>query len=261
MSYEDQVFAQAIKSVTESRCQIQETAEDIRRAISVACVLCPPLYLMLELFDTGILGENLTNIYRQVDEMLDAPGSPQALRAVGDAWSTAVGGVAGELSGLLRKEVLETDNQWQGRAADAYAEAVTLMGEALSSIKDIAYTLQESLTDIASALTNFWTNMAAMLASCLVTLVTAAISCLVIMNIPGVVSFLCAFLAAFVNFFTQARRELTTLITLAQQRQGQLLRNVSGHKPFVRGLWPAAVTEKMADASVLDGDGSDWLPK
>ena len=30
---------------------------------------------------------------------------------------------------------------------------------------------------------------------------------------------------------------------------------------FTNGDWPSAVTDKMSDASVKDGDGSDWTVK
>lgn len=197
-------------------------------------------------------------VFDEVTKLFSERGSASALRAAGESWNEQVGHRASTQAGLLIKEALETDNEWTGDAADRYGEAVTAQGKALTQVKTITETLQTTLNEIASALTVFWWGIAIAFSSYVILMIPCIIGAgSVVGTIPALGAAL-GFSAAFLGgVLTLSNNFANTL----EEKKAKFEQQATMDGQFADGEWPSAVADKMSDASVRDGDKSDWTPK
>jgi uncharacterized protein YukE len=200
----------------------------------------------------------VTEVFNEITKLFSERGSASALRTAGESWNTQVGHRASTQAGLLAKEALETDNKWTGDAADRYGEAVTAQGKALTQIKAITDNLQTTMNEIASALTAFWTGIAV----CFGVYVALMIGCIigaatVISTIPSLIAAL-GFSVAFLERITTLS---TNFANTLDEKKAKIEQQSTMDGQFANGNWPSAVADQMSDASVKDGDKSDWTPK
>jgi len=200
----------------------------------------------------------VSQVFDDMRQLITERGSASAIRTAAESWNTDVGGRASTQAGLLTKEALETDNEWTGDAADRYGEAVTSQGRALTQIKTITDTLQTTLNEIATALKVYWVAIAiafgtyvALMIGCIIGAAT------VVATVPSLLAalgFSLTFLGAVATFSTNFANTL-------DEKKAKIDQQTTMDGAFANGTWPPAAADQMSDASVRDGDKSDWTPK
>ncbi len=197
-------------------------------------------------------------VFDEITKLFSERGSASALRAAGQSWNEQVGYRASTQAGLLVKEALETDNEWTGDAADRYGEAVTAQGKALTQIKTITETLQTTLNEIASALTVFWIGIAVAFGGYVALMIGCIIgACTVVGTIPSLIAAL-GFSVAFLSAVATLSNNFANTL---EEKKAKVAQQATMDGQFANGNWPPAVADKISDASVRDGDKSDWTPK
>ncbi|MGH3934444.1 MAG: WXG100 family type VII secretion target [Pseudonocardiaceae bacterium] len=200
----------------------------------------------------------VAEVFDEITKLFNERGSASALRTAGESWNEQVGRRASTQAGLLTKEALETDNEWTGDAADRYGEAVTAQGKALTQIKTITDNLQTTLNEIASALRAFWIGIAVAFGA----YVASMIGCIIgAATVVGTIPSLIAALGFSVTFLGAVATLSNNFANSLDEKKAKLEQQSTMDGQFVNGNWPHAVADKMSDASVRDGDKSDWTPK
>lgn len=200
----------------------------------------------------------VAEIFDEITKLFSERGSATALRAAGESWNEQVGHRASTQTGLLTKEALETDNEWTGDAADRYGEAVTAQGKALTQIKAITEILQTTLNEIASALKVFWVGIAIAFGTYVALMIGCIIgACTVVGTIPSLLAAL-GFSVAFLSAVATLSNNFANTL---DEKKAKLEQQATMDGQFANGDWPSAVADKLSDASVRDGDNSDWTPK
>lgn len=175
-------------------------------------------------------------------------GSSDALRTAGESWNTDIGGRASTQAGLLAPEQLKTDNEWQGKAADSYKDAITSQNKALASVKTLSENVQNALNEVANALDSFWNGLLA----AVLTYVGAMVLCIigaatVVAAIPSIAAAVTASIAVIVATINLT----TTFVNSLQTQRGKLEQIGTTDSAFANGQWPPATT----------GDNKGWKPK
>jgi uncharacterized protein YukE len=200
----------------------------------------------------------VSEVFDEITKVFTERGSASALRTAADSWNEQIGHRASTQAGLLVKEQLDTDNEWTGDAADRYGEAVTSQNKALTQIKTITETLQTTLNEIASALKVFWVGIAIAFGTYVALMIGCIIgACTVVATVPSLLAALGFSVAFLASVATLSNNFANTL----EEKKAKLDQQSTMDGQFANGSWPSAVADKMSDASVKDGDKSDWTPK
>jgi uncharacterized protein YukE len=202
----------------------------------------------------------------KVSEALDkcakfyqTPGDPSGIRTTAESWTNNVGKAANDQAGILVKEQLDTDNSWTGAAADRYGEAVTSQNKALAGAKLLTDNVNQTLNEIASAIATFWVSFGTAIATYVIAAGIAVAACC---TGVGAAAGIPAFIIATGAFITASIMFANNFNNTLSDKKGKLDQLVPTGAPFgSNGSWPPAASDKMADATVGDGDGSDWTPK
>jgi hypothetical protein len=144
-----------------------------------------------------------------------------------------------------------------GVAADAYRSSLPAQHAALLAIKATGDDVDAALTDLANALTTFWAEISVALANLVAALFAAAVSAATAVGAPTAVAFALAALGIFAAAAKSTVSALTAVATNAASRAAQLERRLSNDAAFPAGGWPRSTTA-LTDASVADGDDTDW---
>ncbi|MGF1662622.1 MAG: hypothetical protein ACFCVG_09160 [Kineosporiaceae bacterium] len=235
--------AQLLAEIDEVIRRIEATVEDLRRAIDVGLQLLPPFLdhvrgMVLRGWErfVGFLGE----LWNQLREMLENPGSPSTLSGVADEWTTAVGGPVSAQIGYSQAGQLLTDDRWEGLAADAYRQNLPVQKAALGDVSSILVEgLRSALDKVTTAIWVFWgillTGLAALVAAIIGALATSA----TVIGLPagpfiaagGVLALLAAIRAG--HWKLEADATSANLDLLAAQ---------NNNSAYPGGRWPEAVT-------------------
>lgn len=200
----------------------------------------------------------VTEVFNEITKLFIERGSESALRTAGESWNEQVGHRTSTQAGLLTKEALEVDNKWTGDAAERYAEAVTAQGRALTQIKIITDTLQTTLNEIASGLHSFWTGIIVAF-GIYVSLMALCIwgACTVVGAVPSLIAALTLSLSL-LEIISKLSNDFANTL---EEKKAKIEQQATMDGQFANGDWPSAVANEMSDASVRDGDKSDWTPK
>ncbi len=254
----DTAFEEACNKVDDLLQKLTDAWNDIVDGVNHVLSILPGFLEGLVKDAFNKVAAKVTQVFDDMQQLITERGSASAIRTAAASWNTEVGGRASTQAGLLTKEALETDNEWTGDAADRYGEAVTSQGRALTQIKTITDTLQTTLNEIASALKVFWVGIAIALG----TYVALMIGCIigaatVVATVPSLLAalgFSVAFLGAVVTLGNNFGNTL-------DEKKAKIDQQTTMDGSFANGTWPAATADQMSDASVRDGDKSDWTPK
>lgn len=255
---QDTVFEEAFKRVGELVEKLKGAWDDITDGVNTVLGWLPG-------FLEGPIKSAFNKCAAKVSEVLDQvatfyqnPGSASAIRTAADGWNQQVGAKASTQAGLLVKEQLDTDNEWTGDAADRYGEAVTAQNKALTQVKTVTENLQNTLNEIASAVRTFWVQIGIAFAS----YIALMVGCIVgVCTVVGAVPSLLAALGFSVTFIGTSITFANNFANALDEKKGKLEQQSTMDGQFANGEWPPSASDKMADASVNDGDKSDWTPK
>jgi hypothetical protein len=171
-------------------------------------------------------------------EVLANPGSPTRIRAAANAWTTLVGGPVSGRVAFADAGLLETDDTWNGTAADAYRESLPLQKTALQAIKaSIADRTSNALDHVAELIYAFWGTVVAALIALAAGLLGALMASGTVFGLPAA-----PFIA--VAAVTAATASLLTGMMLldhqCQSAATTLQQVLADNTPFPDGLWPPA---------------------
>jgi hypothetical protein len=245
---------------------------DIRCALDQAASLVDELIATVEavligLPDTDTTGPrtDLAELRRRFDDavgrldhLLATAGDTTVLRRTGAAWVGRVGATTSRLTGVAALNVTRVDDHWTGLAADAYRNTLPAQQAALSAITFTSHEIDATLNDLASAIVRFWVSIGTACVGLVVTLAGALGSAATVVGAPLATGIALAGVGALVTAGSAAIATLTDITTGAAARSAQLERRLATDTAFPLGAWPRSTTEVSPDASITDGDGSDW---
>jgi hypothetical protein len=183
-------------------------------------------------------------------------GDPSGLRATGAAWITGVSAPVSRLVGVATPDVMRTDDSWTGVAADAYRAVLPAQQAALAAIAGAGHDVDAALTDLAAAITRFWIALATACLLMVVALGSALAAAGTVAGAPLAPAAALAGVGALVTAGNAALSGLTELTLVTTARTAALERRLTDHTAFPAGVWPRSTVG--TDASVTDGDASDW---
>jgi hypothetical protein len=244
---------------------------DIRSALDQAASLVDELIASVEAVlasvpdtdDTGAraglaeLRRRFDDAVGRLDHLLATAGDTTVLRRTGAAW-VGVGATTSRLAGVAALNITRVDDHWTGLAADAYRNTLPAQQAALSAITFTSHEVDATLNDLASAIVRFWVSIGTACVSLVVTLAGALGSAATVVGAPLATGIALAGVGALASAGTAAIANLTDITTGAAARSAELERRLTTDTAFPFGAWPRSTTEVSPDASITDGDGSDW---
>lgn len=185
-------------------------------------------------------------------KLLTERGDAAAVRQVALDWNTLVGGPVSEQAGLVDRGQLESQGQWKGAAADKYLPVVIGQKNALAAVKTTTDGLGETLNGIADTMRNFWVVVAAESAVWL-----AAVTGSILAGGPAGLGAAAAVTGVYLGAVAKQETDFTNELAGARTKIEQLEQS---DESFAGGDWPSPMSDALSDASVTDGDKTDWTP-
>ncbi|RKT54119.1 hypothetical protein [Saccharothrix australiensis] len=205
-----------------------------------------------ELFRT--VNVRIAEFWDRVNQLFEQPGDSDRLKQVGAEWADKVGNVLGEIAGTIGLDKMKTNVAWTGKAARAYAATVPPQAAGLNAVKDVSNQMRSSLVSLANSIDAFWIAIGVALATFVVAAIGAVAAACTIVGTPAAVGAIAGGLAVAVGIIgatVVALESHTNTIEVEQQNIAQKIRDIGTE-------WTMPNTADMSDASVADGDGSDW---
>lgn len=180
----------------------------------------------------------LNRIWESLSEILSNMGSPSALGATADAWSDWVGGPVSAQVQSAEAGLLDVDNNWDGRAAEAYRQTLPLQKAALDKIRaTLTDGISTALNEVAKGILKFWCGLIIALGALVVGIFSALASSATIFGLPAA-----PFIAAGAGVVASG-----AIITGAELLKGDcasantiLRQKLNDNSGFHRGHWPPA---------------------
>ncbi len=216
-----------------------------------------------------IIGGGLRDYVAQLRQMFDDAiglildplayvGDPVALQNAGAGWATNIGGTAGSLAAVTTLNGVKVDDYWVGMAADAYKNTLPAQAGALTAIKAAGDELNSTLTELANAIGRFWIAIGVAVLSFVVGIATAVAATETAIGIPVGISLGLGVAAGLGAGVKSAIDALTDIATDSATRATALGNRLANDVAFPRGSWPRSTTPISSDASITDGDDTDW---
>ncbi|MER7007685.1 hypothetical protein ABT297_32220 [Dactylosporangium sp. NPDC000555] len=190
--------------------------------------------------------------------MLDRPGDPVALWRAGERWRLAVAVPAAARAATFTAGSLHADDRWQGPAAEAYTRTLPPQHEALLQLADAAGDTAASLREAAAALVAYWTAVGVALTGLTAQLATAATATATPATAPAGALLALTAASECIATLNALHRALTLELERARRTQQTLLTRLTDGPAFPSGHWPVVAAASLSDASLTDGDASDW---
>ena len=185
------------------------------------------------------------------------PGMPWRLYYDAAASWTKVGGGASALAAEANAGTLQAVNLWEGPAAYTYWLAITPQNSALLAIKSISDEITNSLTNIAIGIVALWAALLGALVVYLAELCVEATATATVVAAPVAVPAAGASTLKVIGTITVLTGAFGTYMYMLLSEYQDLLTQLNSNAAFPKGHWPVPQAD-MSDASVTDGDSSDW---
>lgn len=193
----------------------------------------------------------------EIDRLLGYAGRPSALQAAGDIWARDVARLVSGVAATSNVSIMAAEDQWSGQAAKAYRAVIPLQAAALTALTAAATDANTILHDYAAALNSFWTTIATALASFAAGVLAVALGVLLAESvIPAVLAAVGA-VTAFSTAVEKASNAFSTVNAKQAADVVTLNNRTYNNNAFPGGNWPVS-THDLRDASITDGDGTDW---
>jgi hypothetical protein len=200
------------------------------------------------------LNARLREFWDRIDQLRDQRGDSDRLKEVGGQWATRVGDVAADIAGTIGPERLRTNIEWTGRAAEAYRATVPAQVSGLNDVEDLADQMRSSLNDLANSIDALWMAVGFALAGFVVGIVAAIAAAITVVGLPAAVAALMAAAGAALALISATIIALNSHLDIIESEQAAIVQAMRD----VGTRWAVADFRTMSDASVTDGDGSDW---
>ncbi|HEX2297183.1 MAG TPA: hypothetical protein VHH34_01470 [Pseudonocardiaceae bacterium] len=203
------------------------------------------------------LAQKMREFWDRVNQLFEQPGNSDRLREAGAQWAEDVGNILGDIAGTVALDKLQTNIEWTGRAAEAYKATVPAQGEALNGLKDLAIEMRTSLDSLAESIDNFWLAMKIAFVTFVVAIVGAIVAAATVVGIPAAIAVILTAVGVCLGVVTATIMALDSHIDTIHNQQTTIQQKVRD----VGTEWAKTNIAAMSDASVTDGDGSDWRPQ
>lgn len=241
----------------DSVVQVGEVNRDFLDAASAAIRTLPAP--IAEALRAGIaeVGRQIDELNALLDRALAVPGNPWALWEAGSGWTQQVGGAVAPLAALATLDEVRVDEFWQGVAADAYRFTLPRQRDALAAVKAATDDLQDSLDAGGWAIVAFWGAVAAALVALILAVVGAIAAVAGGVTAPAAPALASAGLGGAITLIVAANGALTAELAALASATATLEQRFAADEAFPRGSWPRS-TADLSDASLTDGDDTDW---
>jgi hypothetical protein len=192
----------------------------------------------------------------EVERQLAFAGSPDTLRAAGESWRE-VGRLASAQAGKATLNSTQADDRWTGDAADAYGRTLPAQEKALIAIKARTDEIDKVLQDLAGSINSFWADIGFAAVALGAALASALILAATAVGAPAAAGLAAAAVVAFGTAATSALSALVDLTNACAARAAEFERTLDNNDAFDGGKWPKSTTD-FSDASLTDGDDTDW---
>lgn len=166
----------------------------------------------------------------------------------------SVSGVAGDL-GVTNREVYL---RWHGVAADAYHAVVPAHVGAATRLATVAETVPFALNQAASAIAQMYAallgTLVALVGSVLVGLGAAATGVGILAAVVLIVITVGGALTSLSGILTETAHAIGSIGTWMTR----MVSDMQDNSAFPGGQWPVARSDLLTDATITDGDPSDW---
>jgi hypothetical protein len=113
-------------------------------------------------------------------------GSPTRLWSTADAWSDTVGAPVSAQVQSADAGLLTVDDNWDGDAANAYRQTLSLQKAALDKVKTtLTDGISSALSDVAKGIIAFWASLAVALAALVAGIIGALASAATVFGLPA----------------------------------------------------------------------------
>lgn len=202
------------------------------------------------------LAQEMQKFWDEARQVREQPGNADRLREAGAAWANSIGNPLGDIAGNISLENHKTNIEWTGRAAEAYKALVPAQEEALSGLKDMAIKMRTSLDDMAESIEDFWQAIVIALVSFAIGAAGAIASAFGVVTIPAGIVVLLGAVGVGLTFIFQAVQAIDSHMDVIRDQQTAIQQGLHD----VGTTWEQSNITAMSDASVTDGDASDWRP-
>lgn len=248
--------------VAQAKEKVEDVDRNVKRFFDVVNATLSwvpaPLEWVIDKVRDGIawLDEKLSEFWARVGQLFDQPGDSDRLRRVGTGWAEQVGTVLGDVAGTVALDRMRTDVEWEGRAARAYAATVPPQSQGLNAVKDVSHQMRASLNSLANSIDAFWIAMGVAFATFVVAAVGAIAAACTVVGTPAAVGALAGGCAAAIGIVGATIMALESHTNTIETEQNAIVQKIND----IGREWTMPNLGDLADASVTDGDGSDWQP-
>jgi hypothetical protein len=193
------------------------------------------------------LGENVWPVIR----------GPFTLYETGTAWTTTAYKQTTDVSGQVDLQKIKVDDYWQGPAANAYLQSVGVQKAAVDGVAGTITTARETIQGLAMTLGALYVALVACLIAAAIQLAGGSAAVASVLGIPpGLMLWITGLLTAIggVGAIYAGGKEL---VSGSAEKLAKLQAAMENGSAFDHGHWPKATTG-IGDASMSDGDRSDW---
>lgn len=200
-------------------------------------------------------------IINKIIELLEGFAFPLIAFFAANDWNDGVKNPVNKVAGAISDSKLTVDDNWQGKAATAYAGAVKAQTDAMTETSAIVGDLQIRLWAIGAGAAALYVAIGVILVQWIAVLVACAAADATgigaILGIPvsvGDTAVSGGAIATAIGLFV-------ALVGVELQSYTTLNGRITNSPKFPDGHWPKATTGAMSDSTWKDGDESDWKMK
>jgi hypothetical protein len=196
----------------------------------------------------------IAEFWDRVTQLFEQPGDSDRLKQVGTEWVEKVGNVLGDVAGTIGLDKMRTNVEWSGKASRAYAATVPPQSAGLNAVKDVTNQMRSSLNSLANSIDAFWIAIGVALATFVVSAIGAVAGACTIVGTPAAVAAVATGLTIAIGIIGATIMALEAHINTIETEQLNIAQKIHD----IGTEWAMPNVRDMSDASVTDGDGSDW---
>ncbi|WHT17786.1 hypothetical protein N8J89_32400 [Crossiella sp. CA-258035] len=200
---------------------------------------------------------NSLELGKQLEDLLGDRGDADRVREAAEQWSKDIAGKLNDVAGAIDPGKMDTTLEWEGRAAEAYRLTIPTQVSGLTGLKDLATQMRGSLVNLGNSIESFWVGITVALIVALIGIASAVALTVSVAGIPLALLILVAVLPSVAGLIGSLITGLLAHVNTCKAEQSALQEKLR----MVGETWSQGRIEQMGDASVLDGDGSDWKPR
>ncbi|GAA2801540.1 hypothetical protein [Crossiella cryophila] len=152
---------------------------------------------------------------------------------------------------------MDTTLEWDGKAAEAYRLTIPTQVSGLNGLKDLATQMRGSLVNLGNSIESFWVGITVAVVVAIISIASAVALVTTVVGIPLALVILVAALPSVASLIGSFITGLLAHVNTCQAEQSALQEKLR----MVGETWSQGRIGQMGDASVQDGDGSDWKPR